>query len=656
MLSDGETATAATRSATTQATLAATLTLRTAQQSRLTNGLYGQRSGRGLPTFERGSAVYLANDGSGPFSVTESPKMVRLSWAAGTPDAMAYTSFRGRATPTFDPAGRLSSSVWLRLADLANVTFVELLLFGYATVGNSTTLVTGPQVTPTQLATPGYTYTGVSNGVEATCTVGAVRGGWAQLTLTTASGLGASTTFVEFLVRTTVTGAGKLDLMAPALLNTADAIAPQAMPRDALDLTPEDTAKLPRLTSNDFWALGDSITRGQTYSSEANTWARLFANKRGLTLHNLGRNGSNMCSPGAPGGQPMVDRAAEIPDGAGGLVTLKGGTNDQNHADLCPLGAPGSTDKSNFYGATLLTARSILRRTTCFLMLITPIWRGDAGRTEGTRVNGFTQEQYRQAVRDVYTQVAQEYPGRVMLRDRGRDLWDFFSGGGIGPDQLHPADEGNVWMAQDLDMHVPRFNGPLYPIDGQTTVFGQLAANSSLSGQAGWAAYAGATATVTADRRALAVVAQFDGPASGNPSTSPAVLHDLPAGARRVSMMLGDRTGAGNGTILRGFHNRAEDRAICAWSINGVLDFGVLQGGQPVQSWFADPKPVLPGETTIELLREGGRIEVRFWPANQPRPDEPTGTHDDVALMADAYGISTIASSPIPVLSVTVAG
>ena len=652
----GTAAVSAAQAAATQATLAATLNLRTAEQSRAINGLYGQRSGRGLPTFERGSAMFVSNDGTGPFSVIESPKMVRFGWPAGVQDSTAYTSFRAKGTPAFDPTRRLSASVWLRLADLANVTAVELLLFGYASVGNPTTPVVGPGVSPAQLATPGYTYTGTSNGVEATCTVGAVRGGWAQLTLTTTSGLEAATTFVEFLVRVRTSGAGKVDLLAPGLLNTVDPIAPQALPRDVLDLSPEEAARLPVLTSNDFWALGDSIVRGETYSSPTNTWTRLFADRRGMVLHNLGINGSNMCSPGAPGGQPIVDRVAAIPDGAGGLVIQGGGTNDFDHADLCPLGVPGSTDKSNFYGATLLTARSILRRTTCFLVMVTPLWRGDANRTEGTRVMGYTLEMYRQAVRDVYAQVAQEYPGRVMLYDLGRATMDFFSGGGMGPDQLHPGDPGNEWMYRGFDANIPQFKGPRYPVNGEATVFGQLAAGSALAGQAGWTAWSNAVATISPDRKGLSITAKFDDAPGGNPTTHPAVLHDLPAGVRRVSMQVNPLAQSGTGIILRAAHDRAGNRALCAWLNNGgQLDCGVITGSV-VDSWTGGAGPILLGPSTVEVLREGGRVEVRHWPATQPRPDVPTYTHNDVALVGDAYGLSTIGTAAQMVLSVTAAG
>ncbi|SMB89215.1 SGNH/GDSL hydrolase family protein [Deinococcus hopiensis] len=387
--------------------------------------------------------------------------------------------------------------------------------------------------------------------------------------------------------------------------------------------------------------LGDSLMYGDQVGGPANSWLAKFAALRGYTVAaNAGINGSTLAN-GTGSSNPMVDRwPAAVPLGFSGHVPLMGSTNDYTLS--LPLGAPGSTDPGTIYGALLTIGRGVLERGPCFLHLLTPSWRGDIA--EGTRNSaGYTMEQARQAVRDVAAQLAREYPGRAELIDVGRDLADGLRAAGMmGADQLHPTLAGHTLMGQYVAMHAAGTVGTVLPppAPNYSRTFSTLTPGN-LSGQDGWVVY-GESGTVTAS--GLDVAAPFDTQPRG-------VLHPLPVGVTRVAMRLTTANflaAAGNGIMLRAFHQLSDNRAICAWlykaSANPVarLDCGIVQGSN-VAFWIGSNGPDIPSDDVwLEVLRAGGQIEVRMWDASGIRPAAATYTHTDDSLVADAFGVSTI--------------
>lgn len=209
-----------------------------------------------------------------------------------------------------------------------------------------------------------------------------------------------------------------------------------------------------------FIALGDSIT--SDISAPGQMWPNHLARLRGWTLvSNAAVSGATL-SRGAGGQFPLVDSfRSSLPRGFGGHVILLAGTNDYKLEKV--LGRAGETDPNTVYGALLTIGRGILSGTRATLHLCTPLWRGDAGQTEGTRRGSpaYTLQDVRQAVRYTAKRLASEFPGRVQLLDSGADLWYTMQSPGLmGPDRLHPTLAGQMALAEYLAGHLWEGRGP----------------------------------------------------------------------------------------------------------------------------------------------------------------------------------------------------
>lgn len=403
---------------------------------------------------------------------------------------------------------------------------------------------------------------------------------------------------------------------------------------------------MPLLFAQELIAIGDSIVFGDQVGGIAHSWPIRLAQLRGWDLvANAGMNGSSLSTGG---GNPVVLRyGAAIPEGYSGHVMLMAGTNDYNIE--APLGFPGSTNPVTVYGALLVTARGILNRAPCYLHLLTPTWRGDAGRTEGTRVGSdpaYTLEQVRQAVRDVAAQMSREFPGRVQLIDLGRTLTDYLTDQTyMGADLLHPREAGHILIAQHLAAHCLGSDEAATPSEAYGVEFGQLMAGT-VDRQDGWTVHGG---TGQISGQGLTVYAPYDAQPRGT-------LHALPAGTQRVTARIYNDNRTDQGVIVRAFHSLSNDQSVCVWLITGNLDFGVIQG-KSVDSWLRGNGPFLPlGEVYLELLRTDSQYEVRWWAVGSARPASPVAVHDVVAVAGDTFGFGTIGTSAQRVISVQTSG
>ena len=363
--------------------------------------------------------------------------------------------------------------------------------------------------------------------------------------------------------------------------------------------------------------IGDSITYGDQVGGPAGSWLGQLARTRGWQpVVNAGVNGSTLARGGTA---PMVDRWSQaVPAGYGGHVTLFGGTNDYDQ-DL-PLGVPGGTDPATIHGALLVMGRALLDRGPLTLHFLTPLWRGDAGRTEGTRrgTPGYTLEQVRQAIRTVGAQLARERPGRVSVIDLGHELWDAAqSAAYMGADLLHPNAAGHALMAQHLAAR-------LDVADASTTDPFDLRslADGSVHGIEGWQVLSGSGVMAGG---ALTVDADFlDGPG---------VIH-LVGTPRPVRV----RALVGENTILKAFLDAETNRSIGAWLFEGKPFFGEIDGSS-VDTWHTGA-PLPAGHCWIEIERVGGTLSLRAWPENGVRPVAATYSRADIALDADAIGFA----------------
>ncbi|WP_229781275.1 SGNH/GDSL hydrolase family protein [Deinococcus arenae] len=396
--------------------------------------------------------------------------------------------------------------------------------------------------------------------------------------------------------------------------------------------------------------IGDSTVYGDQAGGPAQAWPAALGLLRGWTVTNAGINGSELVRGGSAGATPMVDRwQAVVPAGFAGHVLVLGGTNDYNTSR--PLGRPGGSDPNTIHGALLTMARELLGRGPLMLHLLTPLWRGDAGRTEGTRnAAGYTLEQVRQAVRDTAAQLSQEFPGRVQLIDVGTSLRDWLSSAPyINADLLHPTGVGHVLIAQHLHVQVlgtDQATAPLYSRE-----FGSLAPGL-LDGQDSWTVYGG---SYTVSGSGLSLAANFASQARG-------ALRAVPGAASRAVMTYDPASiaAAGDGLILRGAHRLSDDASLCAWVIRGEegirLDWGTIAGTQ-VQSWAGIEGYALPdaGDTRVEIaLAPGGMVEVRAWPVSGSRPATPMYTHTDPGIPLGVVGLVGIGAGPRTVRGVQV--
>lgn len=227
-----------------------------------------------------------------------------------------------------------------------------------------------------------------------------------------------------------------------------------------------------------FIAIGDSIT--SEVSAPGQMWPNHLARLRGWTLvSNAAVSGATLSR--GPGGQfPLVDSfRSSLPEGFGGHVILLAGTNDYKLEKV--LGRAGDTDPTTVYGALLTIGRGVLGGTRGTLHLCTPLWRGDAGQTEGTRRGSpaYTLQDVRQAVRYTAKRLASEFPGRVQLLDSGADLWYTMQSPGLmGPDRLHPTLAGQEAIAEYLAGHLWDEAGPQKAV-APTTPSGSVVPRSS---------------------------------------------------------------------------------------------------------------------------------------------------------------------------------
>lgn len=101
-------------------------------------------------------------------------------------------------------------------------------------------------------------------------------------------------------------------------------------------------------------SLGDSITYGfiprnyTGYPGQLDSWAKLAAQKLGMTFANHGINSSFVTN--RAGYNPMCLRYDDLPNDAD-VITFMGGTNDIRNKDTIELGTFSSRDNTTFYGA-----------------------------------------------------------------------------------------------------------------------------------------------------------------------------------------------------------------------------------------------------------------------------------------------------------------
>lgn len=106
------------------------------------------------------------------------------------------------------------------------------------------------------------------------------------------------------------------------------------------------------LTGKKYVALGDSITWGYAprncaeYGTQIDSYAKLAANKLGMSFENYGIVGSTIAYHATR--NPMSVRYTELPDDAD-IITVMGGTNDIRNG--IQLGTLSDRDNTTFYGA-----------------------------------------------------------------------------------------------------------------------------------------------------------------------------------------------------------------------------------------------------------------------------------------------------------------
>ena len=125
---------------------------------------------------------------------------------------------------------------------------------------------------------------------------------------------------------------------------------------------------LQRWQGNKMNALGDSLTHGDTTGMGGNgtPWTYYMPELTGLAVcRNYGINGDLLS-----GKDGMAERYADM-DGDAGLVCVFGGTND--FCSDIPLGRPGDSEISTFYGALRVLAEGLYAKYPCAeIFFITP--------------------------------------------------------------------------------------------------------------------------------------------------------------------------------------------------------------------------------------------------------------------------------------------
>lgn len=101
-----------------------------------------------------------------------------------------------------------------------------------------------------------------------------------------------------------------------------------------------------------YCALGDSITYGyiprnyEGFPGQLNSYAKLAAQKLGMSFVNYGTSGSTLAN--VSGRSPMCTRYTNMPDDAD-VITIMGGTNDVRNG--VPLGTMADRTDTTYYGA-----------------------------------------------------------------------------------------------------------------------------------------------------------------------------------------------------------------------------------------------------------------------------------------------------------------
>lgn len=191
-------------------------------------------------------------------------------------------------------------------------------------------------------------------------------------------------------------------------------------------------------------ALGDSITRGDSAGGAGMAWPLDTAHLKGYSLTGShGVNGSTVAA-GPAGSAPMVGRTAAVLASNPGHIVVLGGTNDW--AAGVPLGVRGSADTATFYGAARQTLTDLLAGFGGQVLVLTPLWRSNDGTVNST---GATLEQYRQAWRDVVSDLAGQAAGRLSLAEAGAALRGAYQDTArYLPDGLHPNVAGDNLLAR----------------------------------------------------------------------------------------------------------------------------------------------------------------------------------------------------------------
>lgn len=197
-------------------------------------------------------------------------------------------------------------------------------------------------------------------------------------------------------------------------------------------------------------AIGDSITFGanpnNVPATVANPWPSVLATLRNWTVANAGINSSTLVTGGV---SPMVERWDAAVPSSTGHVFLMGGTNDFGQSR--PLGNISSTDPATIYGALKIIAFGVLGKLSGgYLYLATPI---PSSALDGSRNSvGYSFEQVRQAVRDVYALCSRTYRN-VLLIDTTA-LRDALGAPGAGnADGVHLTQLGEDALGQFLAAH-----------------------------------------------------------------------------------------------------------------------------------------------------------------------------------------------------------
>lgn len=225
-----------------------------------------------------------------------------------------------------------------------------------------------------------------------------------------------------------------------------------------------------------YVALGDSITYGYIprnapgYEGQLNSYAKLTAQRLGMTFVNAGISGSSITN--ISGRNPMCVRYANLPDDAD-IITVMGGTNDITNGAV--LGTMADRGTNTFYGALHVIMQGLYTKYIAGaalsvgkkkkIIICTPIKRMDRSKENlaNTVENNATVLTQWDTWIDAIKEVAAFYSFPVLdmynLSELNPHLYRTLRGTITGytglynpymPDGIHPTQEGQEMMADLL--------------------------------------------------------------------------------------------------------------------------------------------------------------------------------------------------------------